>query len=150
MIIKPNFLGLKRHIDKNSLTDSVKKAQGVACGKRTGFVDFYYAPRTHGMGTIINMRKLTTRKVPVIDVANFADVPRIDLLKLDIEGAEESFLIEYPDILKKTQVLIGEFHLKEIDYTLCQETLEKSGLSFNCRTFEFEDKLCVDIYARNT
>ena len=82
-------------------------------------------------------------------VAKFVDVPRIDLLKLDIEGAEESFLTEYPEILAKTQVLLGEFHLKEIDYALCWETLEKSGLSFHSRTFEFEDKLYVDIYTRN-
>ena len=145
---KPNFLGLKRHIDANSLTDSVVMAQGAVCGKRNGFVNFYYSPRAHGMGTIINRKRLISRKVPVIDLATFIDAPRIDLLKLDIEGAEEGFLAEYPEVLAKTQVLVGEFHLKEVDYPLCRKYLEERGLFFYRRTFQHEEKLCVDIYAR--
>ena len=143
-----NYKRLMRHFVVNSLTDRVASAQGAACGKRFGFIDFYYSPRAHGMGTIVSKRKFTSRKVPVIDVAKLITSERIDLLKLDIEGAEESFLAEYPEILAKTQVLVGEFHLKEIDHTLCQEALKKSGLSFHSRTFQFEDKLCVDIYTR--
>ncbi len=146
---EPNFIRLRRHIVENSLTGIVNPVFGAVCGKRAGFVNLYYSPLAHGMGTVVNKRKLTTKKVSVIDLKRIVTSAKIDLLKIDIEGSEEEFMKEYPDILAKTQVLVGEFHLKEIDYAECQLSLNKSGLYFFNRTYEFEDKLCVDIYVRN-
>ena len=82
------------------------------------------------------------------DLAALVSAPKVDLLKIDIEGAEEAVLQEYQDVLAKPQVLVGEFHLEQINYDNCQSVLAKCGLVFQRRTYQYEDKLAVDTYAR--
>lgn len=144
-----NFRALMRHVHENSLTDRVVPVRGAVCGRRSGTVQFYYSPRAHGQGVISNSKRFTTQGVPVIDLAEFVTAPKVDLLKIDIEGSEQGFLEEYPDILEKTQVLVGEFHLEQIDYARCKALLREAGLSLYSRTFQFEDRLCVEIYTRS-
>ena len=145
---KPNLKCLAHHVQANSLGDQVTLVHGAVCGKRSGTVQFYYAPRAHGMARLVEGGRLTTRGVHVVDLAAFVRSSKIDLLKVDIEGTEEEFLQEYPEILEKTRVLIGEFHLQQINYARCQAMLGKAGLAFHSRTFQFEDKLAVDVFAR--
>jgi len=142
-----NFERLKDHVVANGLKERVTLVQGAVCGRRTGSVEFYYSARFHGMGGITGKR-LTTRSVPVIDLQKLIQSQSIDVLKMDIEGSEQAVLEEYPEILEKTGVFIGEFYLKHIDYARCKDVLKEHGLHFHSRTFEFEDKLCVEIFSR--
>ena len=146
--VKSNAKRLLQNVAANSLDKNVTLLEGVVCERRAGTVNFYFPPRAHGMGSISETKRLTTRPVPVIDLSKYIDSPIIDVLKIDIEGAEQSVLQSYPDILAKTRVLVGEFHLKEIDYDHCKSLLRHSGLMFSHRTFAFEDKLVVDVFAR--
>ncbi len=41
-----------------------------------------------------------------------SDGSSVDLIKIDIEGAEEAFLCERPDVLKKVETLVIELHPK--------------------------------------
>ena len=145
---RENLARLNRQIQLNSLTGQGVAVHGAVSGQRTGLVHFYYHPRGHLMGLIVKNRRLTTRTVPIVDLARILDAPRIDLLKMDIEGAEEAVLQEYPDVLRKTEVLVAEFHLHQVDYAHCRAALEESGMIFYRRTFSLEDKLCVDVYAQ--
>lgn len=145
-----NFHCLQRHIHVNSLEKSVESVQGAVTGQRSGVVQFYYSPRLHGMGSITKYRRLTTQTVPVVDLAKFLmDVPRIDLMKIDIEGSEQAVIEEYPEVFAKVQVLVVEFHLKQVNYNRCKEKLAGSGLLLSHRTFEFKDRLCVDVFVRS-
>lgn len=144
-----NFKALKRHIAMNGFEHNVVAVEGAVCGKRSGSVEFYYTPRFHGMAGIVEKRGWFTRRVPAVNLSYWVSNRRIDVLKVDIEGAEESFLTEYADILARTRVLVAEFHLKEVDYSRCRVILERSGLDFVQRTFEFQDVLCVEVYRRS-
>ena len=66
----------------------------------------------------------------------------------DIEGAEQSVLAEYGDVLEKTGVFVAEFHLRQIDYAKCRRSLEVCGLRFRERTWSYKDRLCVEVYSR--
>lgn len=146
--VKFNANRLLQNVSANSLDKNVTLLEGVVCERRSGTVDFYFSSRFHGMGSISKTKRLTTQSVPVIDLSKYIDSPVIDVLKIDIEGAEQSVLESYQDILAKTRVLVGEFHLKDINYEHCKSLLQCSGLLFSHRTFEFEDKLVVDVFAR--
>lgn len=52
---------------------------------------------------------------------------RIDLLKCDIEGSEFLFLQTYPDLLRKTERLVIEFHLPFGDVAAAEATLRDLG-----------------------
>ena len=69
-----------------------------------------------------------------IEVA-FCDLSRViegwravDLLKCDIEGAEELVIDNYPDLLRRTRLAIFEFHLDRIDYNQCIAKISACGL----------------------
>jgi FkbM family methyltransferase len=143
-----NFRALERHIRGNDLATSVHAVLGAVCGRRSGTVELYYAPNAHGMATLVRKGRLTTQRVPVVDLSKEVAGRRIDLLKIDIEGSEQDFFEEYEDVLAKTQVLVAEFHLKQVVYARCRLKLEKAGLEYSRRCFEVEDKLVVEVFRR--
>jgi hypothetical protein len=49
----------------------------------------------------------------------------VDLMKVDIEGAEESFLCAHPDALRQVEHLLVEIHPKECDAAAVIATLQK-------------------------
>jgi FkbM family methyltransferase len=53
----------------------------------------------------------------------------IDLIKIDIEGGEQSLLDSNTDWLQRVQTMIIEFHPELIDYPALIEVLLKSGLN---------------------
>jgi hypothetical protein len=56
-------------------------------------------------------------------------VPRLNLIKCDIEGAEEIFIPNYPELLRKTDAIVVEFHHTGIDYEQCLRSLKEAGLA---------------------
>jgi FkbM family methyltransferase len=72
----------------------------------------------------------SSRKVPFVDLNSIiAPGTSIDLLKCDIEGAEELFIGNYPDLLRQTRVVVVEFHHDLCDTDRCISLLGKAGFS---------------------
>jgi hypothetical protein len=61
--------------------------------------------------------------------AHFAGVGCIDLLKCDIEGAEQLFLETYPDLLQKTHAVVVELHSEHCDTARCRSLLNDAGFT---------------------
>jgi hypothetical protein len=53
---------------------------------------------------------------------------RIHLLKCDIEGSEQMFLENYPDILAMTDAVVMELHPELCDVQHCRQLLNDAGL----------------------
>jgi len=52
----------------------------------------------------------------------------VDVLKIDIEGSEHSFLCEYADLLARTRVLLIELHGNESEINTAHNGIIDSGL----------------------
>jgi hypothetical protein len=50
-------------------------------------------------------------------------------MKCDIEGSEESFIANYPDVLSRTERAVFEFHPRFCDVARCVELLASAGLA---------------------
>jgi FkbM family methyltransferase len=144
---EPNFRILMEHIRENCLADIVEPLQGAVTGNRSGSVPFYYFPKYHVTGKIAQGNKFTTKMVPVIDLAQYVQgYQKIDLLKVDIEGSEQPFFSEFQDILRKTKVLVVEFHHNYVDYQESKSILFRNGLVFYKQTYVLDDILSVEVF----
>jgi FkbM family methyltransferase len=72
---------------------------------------------------------------------------KIDLIKCDIEGAEELVLKNYFEMLKRTENLIIEFHLFLLEKDACEISLLKSGLRENA-VIHANQHIRVALYTR--
>lgn len=72
---------------------------------------------------------------------------RLDLLKCDIEGAEQRFLECYPDLLARVDAAIFEFHLDRCDLEACHAHFVAAGLT-SFETLSQRGGLAVRWYRR--
>jgi FkbM family methyltransferase len=69
-------------------------------------------------------------RVPYVDLsAVLARMDYIHLLKCDIEGSEQRFIENYPDVLQKVRVAVFEFHRNLCDVDRCQALLREYGFT---------------------
>jgi FkbM family methyltransferase len=69
-------------------------------------------------------------RVAYVDLsALLAPLDRIDLLKCDIEGSEQRFIENYPDVLAKVRLAVFEFHRNICDVDRCQALLREYGFT---------------------
>ena len=67
--------------------------------------------------------------VPFIDLNTIvAPGTTIDLLKCDIEGAEELFIENYPGLIRQTRVAVFELHQRLCDSRRCVQLLAGAGM----------------------
>src|SRR5262249_2098675 len=82
----------------------------------------------HGMASLIPRRLSRATTVPFLNLDEVcADVDVIDLLKCDIEGAEEEFLNNWKAVIEKTKCAVFEFHPAKCDTVACKTILLESG-----------------------
>jgi FkbM family methyltransferase len=113
--------------NKQQLGDRVTAVHGLA-GNRTGEAQIVQGV-AHGENTIFGGASRGAR-VSFVDLGELtATWPRIDLLKCDIEGAEEIFLGSYADLLEKTDRAVFEFHHDKCDVAHCRRLLADAGLN---------------------
>jgi len=143
-----NYHRLVQQLSSNGFVGRSTAVHGAVCGKRTGTVSFFYTSKRNEAGCIVNRRSPVTVRCPVADLSALTRNRPIDLLKMDIEGAEEGVLEEYGDVFEKTGVFVAEFHLHYVDHARCKRLLESRGLRFHERTWSYQDKLAVEVYAR--
>jgi FkbM family methyltransferase len=67
--------------------------------------------------------------VPFVDLTTVAPSGTIDLLKCDIEGAEQLFIEEYGDLLRRTRVAVFELHADLCDVAACRDQLQRAGFT---------------------
>jgi hypothetical protein len=60
----------------------------------------------------------------------FTLIPRIDLLKCDIEGAELLFIQNYPELLRKVRVAVFELHDDLCDTQQCRRLLNEYSFTY--------------------
>jgi FkbM family methyltransferase len=104
------FRGLERRIAAQPLLrDRVKPRLGLV-GQKEG--EAYIGGHHIHYANMVSPRATPgATRIPFIDLdKEFAEIPRIDLLKCDIEGAEFEFIEKYEGFLGKVQTAVFEFH----------------------------------------
>ncbi|HPU54841.1 MAG TPA: FkbM family methyltransferase [Verrucomicrobiota bacterium] len=118
---------LKRRIQASPpLAERTKLVQGLV-GLRQGTAAIADSP-FHPMTSIFSPASDGV-SVAYVDLDRVVDPNSpIDLVKCDIEGAEQQFLETYPQLLERTHLAIFEFHHDKCDTARCRELLSRSGL----------------------
>lgn len=132
------YAELRQRLSANNdlLSGKIRALHGLA-GERSGEALIAESP-SHGENTILSGSGGRTKRVPFIDLDQLvADWERIDLLKCDIEGAEELFLRNYPSLCEKTDSAVFEFHHQQCDIPECRRLLGKAGLTNHSLLREF-------------
>ena len=94
-------------------------------GERTGSA-FLYDTTAHVTTTTKGYG--SGEQVPFFDLTKLlSNVSEWDLIKCDIEGAEQDFLSNYGDLLKCTKRIVIEFHHELVDLELCRRILREAG-----------------------
>jgi FkbM family methyltransferase len=143
-----NIESLERHAKRNSISDRLTVGRGVVSDKRSGSAEIFYASHSNTSGGIVPDKRLTTRSVPILDLAKLTSNEPIDLLKIDIEGAEQGFLGEYKDVLGRAKTVVIELHHHYVDADACRKMIETSGLRFVEKTSARHAQMVTEIYRR--
>lgn len=140
-------LGERLAANQNLLGNRVRVLNGLL-GHRTGFGEISEG-ESCGENTIFS-RSGPTARVPFVNLDEMVKVwATVDLLKCDIEGAEEMFLENYPELLRKTDRAVFEFHHDKCSVARCREILAESGLSKELTVREF-GRCSVELFQRRS
>jgi FkbM family methyltransferase len=122
------FAELQQRLAANEtlLAGRVRAVHGLA-GERSGTAEIA-ENHLHGENTLFS-KSGKLRAVPFLDLEQLvAAWERLDLLKCDIEGAEELFLRNYPELLRRTDRAVFELHHDQCDVPRCRHLLAEAGL----------------------
>jgi FkbM family methyltransferase len=98
----------------------------------------FFLSHTKSVSSSLRNRSQGSERIFVLSkslttICSLADISRIDLLKFDIEGAEEEVFSD-PEGLSRVQCLVGEVHTKLL--TESRETFLSRFQEFKTRVFE--------------
>jgi FkbM family methyltransferase len=145
----PSTFGeLQQRLQANEelLGSRVRAVHGLA-GERTGAAEIAENP-SHGENTLFSEGG-RRKSVPFVDLESLLQGwERIDLLKCDIEGAEELFLGNYPELLRRIDRAVFEFHHDKCDVPRCRRLLAEAGLP-QVRVVREFGQCSVEFFARD-
>lgn len=96
-------------------------------GKKDGF-DYMSTEYNYGYNSIVETPRSGNRvKTAYYNLEAKLSSTKYDLIKCDIEGAEESFIESYCDLLVLQPRLVFEFHHKMCDTKKCDRLLKERG-----------------------
>jgi FkbM family methyltransferase len=123
---------------------TVKVVNGLV-GVRNGSGELYESA-FHIGNTSIPDRFARKSVVPYVDLDAITEsMGTIDLLKCDIEGAEQVFLQSYPGLLQRVQVGVMEVHHAHADARSCYGVLSQLGFRLHTtRTNQWFDEMWFD------
>lgn len=99
-----NIESIKKNIDRNSLSDRVRLI-AKAAGKERGTVKFDVGPAAQtGWGGIANSETASSIEVPLTRLDHELPDETIDVLKVDVEGADTWVLMGCEELLEKKQI----------------------------------------------
>lgn len=106
---------------------------------------FHATSRVVGSGD----RAWGAREVPYHDLGPYwAEAGEIDLLKCDIEGAEEAFLASYRHLLPTVRLAVFELHHDACDTERCRRILAEAGLAHRA-TLVSAATTSLELFARD-
>ena len=150
------FETLTRNVSPH-LNCAIKAHLGLI-GRRTGSSHIYSTPYTGANSVVSEQDKRSSLSwrgafaVPSAYIDLSQHIPagsRIDLLKCDIEGSEEEFLRNYPEILQCTDRLVIEFHPRHVDTDACHKLILRAGL-IHLKTLRQQDTMSLSYFIRST
>lgn len=138
---------LARRLDQPPLAGRVRVVHGLA-GRRGGRGLLYESP-LHFEHSVVPRPGGQPIAVPYADLAALtAGWPEIDLLKVDVEGAEEEVLATWgADLLPRVRRAVVELHRGRCDVERCRALLAAAGLG-DGRTLRDEHGAEVALFAR--
>lgn len=103
----------------------------AAVGSREPFVELWHdgpSHTTHSLLASSGGAGRTCERVPTLDLAApTSPWPRLDLVKIDIEGAEEALFENFAAVLEKTSVLCFELHTQQCHKEKISALLKAKG-----------------------
>ena len=127
-----NYEILSRRLAENDLAEPMVNAVNGLVGRREGSATIFQH-KFHAINSVNNpvLKKVGSGvEVPFVDIeALTAHMPRIDLLKCDIEGSEEVFVTTYAGFFKRVQAAVFELHPTICDVPACRKVLAEAGLT---------------------
>lgn len=106
---------------------------------------FHATSRVVGSGE----REWRAREVPYHDLGPYwTEAGTIDLLKCDIEGAEEAFLESYRHLLPSVRLAVFELHHDACDTERCRRLLAEAGLAHRA-TLVSAATTSLELFARD-
>jgi len=141
------FAMLQSRLRQGPLNGHTDYRFGLA-GKREGQARISTS-RFHVTDSIVMGDPEKGTPVPFLDLSSVVPADaRIALLKCDIEGAEQMFLENYPDLLRRTDSAVIELQHQICDTKLCVRLLEEAGLVHAQRLRDFSPSATVDFFVR--
>ena len=132
LLIEPNpelVEIIKRNLQRSGLCPQHRVQQGLVGGQRTGSATLWVSPRNYLSASLTKGSKPNGIQAEYIDLEKLAGNRRIDLLKIDIEGAEFEFVEHYGETLKRVQALMIEIHTaSEAQHSNLFSQLQNAGL----------------------
>jgi FkbM family methyltransferase len=133
------FAELQRRVVGLSGTGVTLSIRKGLVGRRSGMAKIYTSPFLPNLNGVVPRAGKTSHNLLLgrhaedsqyLDLSNLVPgTGSIDLIKCDIEGSELEFLQNYSDLLRRTRLLVIEFHPLRCDINLCRELLESYGFT---------------------
>jgi FkbM family methyltransferase len=120
---------LNRRLGHDNALRQVRIVHG-AVGSQDIDCAFYPSVASPGEGSLVPAADAIPVRVPAIDLDGMtADLPAIDLVKCDIEGAELALFANTAAWLRKTAIVIVEIHTQRSPVERCRAALAAAGLT---------------------
>lgn len=143
------FDRLSRHLTQPALQGQCVAHHGLV-GRRAGTASITTSALS-GLNSISmrSRQSLSWATVPFIDLESILPRERrITLLKCDIEGSEELFCDCYPQLLRRVDLIVVEFHPHLNDVDRCRTLLSAAGLDYH-RSLRVYSDGSVELFARD-
>lgn len=131
LLIEPNpelIPVIRRNLSKSGLCQHHVLEQGLV-GNREGEATLWVSPTNYLSASL--QQGASTRGIPAeyLDLEKLVGDRTVDLLKVDIEGAEYEMVSNYPRLLKRVQKLMMEIHsAPKTRQDELHASLERAGL----------------------
>jgi FkbM family methyltransferase len=142
-----NFKRLGARLAEQQLNQVTYQLVHGLVGARSG-QGVIHESALHVKNTILDGHGSGGAQVAFVDLCKvMAGREKIDLLKCDIEGAEQVFLENYPDLLQGVNIAVFELHHRMCDTARCVRIL--SDLGFRQTELRRNDEVSICLFSRN-